>query len=224
MPQVSVLAVRPHPDDECTGTGGILAYYSGRGVPTGVLTCTLGEEGEILDPDLDPEEARPRLAEIRERELQAACKVLGVRELRLLGYHDSGMDGTEANKRPDAFCNASLDESGERAARVIRELRPRVVVTENQFGTYGHPDHVMCHKVAVRGIELAADSSFRTDGLEPWQIDRLFSLELVTEGGERIANMLRAEQLDMGWFEHGNEELAEFAMKSSDADVCVDVG
>ncbi len=223
MRPVTILAVRPHPDDECTGTGGIIAYYTSRGVPVGVLTCTLGEEGEILDPDLDPEEARPRLGDIREGELRAACKVLGVSELRLLGYRDSGMQGTEANQRPEAFCNASLDEAGGRVAGVIRELRPRVVITENQFGTYGHPDHVMCHKVAVRGVELAADPAFRADGLDAWQVDRLFTVELVTEGGERIANMLRAEQLDMGWFENPGE-LAEFGTKSSETDAAVDVG
>ena len=215
---VTVLAVRPHPDDECTGTGGILAYYASRGVPVGVLTCTLGEEGEILDPDLDPEEARPRLGQIREGELRAACRVLGVSELRLLGYRDSGMEGTEPNQRPDAFCNAPLDEAGGRVAAVIRELRPRVVITENRFGTYGHPDHVMCHKVAVRGVELAAA------GQDAWQVDRLFSNELVIEGGERIANMLRAEQLDMGWFDHAGEELAQFAMNPADAGALVDVG
>jgi N-acetyl-1-D-myo-inositol-2-amino-2-deoxy-alpha-D-glucopyranoside deacetylase len=223
MPHVAVLAIRPHPDDECTGTGGIIGWYAARGVPVGVLTCTLGEEGEILDPALDPEEARPRLGQIREAELRAACQVLGVSELRLLGYRDSGMEGTEPNKRPEAFCNAPLDEAGGRVAAVIRELRPRVVITENERGTYGHPDHVMCHRAAVRGVELAADPAFRADGREPWQVGRLFSTELVTEGGERIANMLRAENLDLGWFENPGD-LAGLAMKSSDADAAIDVG
>jgi LmbE family N-acetylglucosaminyl deacetylase len=223
MAQVTLLAIRPHPDDECTGTGGITAYYANRGVPVGVLTCTRGEEGEIHDPDLDPDEARPHLGEIRERELRASCKVLGVSELRLLGYHDSGMEGTEANQRSDAFCNAPIDEAGGRVAAIIRELRPRVVITENERGTYGHPDHVMCHKAAVRGVEMAADPSFRTDGQERWQVARLFSNELVTEGGERIANILRAEHLDMGWFEH-SEVLEGLALDSSQADAVVDVG
>lgn len=189
----------------------------------GVLTCTLGEEGEILDPELDPEEARPQLAEIRERELRAACEVLGVKELRLLGYRDSGMQGTPANQHPDAFCNAPLDEAGGRVAATIRELRPRVVITENEHGTYGHPDHVTCHRVAVRGVELAEDPEFHTDGSEPWQIGRLFATELVTEGGERIANMLRAEQLDLGWFGEGFEEVAEMGIRAGDADAAIDV-
>ncbi len=222
MAQVTVLAVRPHPDDECTGTGGILAYYASRGIPVGVATCTRGEEGEILDPDLDEPEARPRLGDIREGELRAACRVLGVTELRLLGYRDSGMQGTESNNRPEAFCNIPLDESGGRLAAVIRELRPRVVITENQVGTYGHPDHVRCHEVTLRAVELAADPHFRADGHGPWLIDRLFTTELVTTGGERIANMLRAEQLDMGWFEH-SEELEGLGLDPSEADVAIDV-
>src|SRR5207302_410987 len=113
------------------------------------------------------------------------------------------------------------DEAGGRVAAVIRELRPRVVITENEKGTYGHPDHVMCHKVAVSGVELAGDAAFPANGHQSWQVGRLFSNELVTEGGERIANMLRAEHLDMGWFEHA-DELAGLAMKASEADAEVD--
>ena len=192
----------------------------------GVLTCTLGEEGEILDPDLDVEQARPHLGEIRERELRASCQVLGVRELRLLGFRDSGMDGTDATKRPDAFCNIPLDEAGGRAAAIMRELRPRVVITENEHGTYGHPDHIRCHQVAVRGVELAADPSFQTDGLAPWQVDRLYSNEIVFEGAGRIAAMLKAEKLDPGWFAHEefNEEFANFGITADKADAVVDVG
>jgi N-acetyl-1-D-myo-inositol-2-amino-2-deoxy-alpha-D-glucopyranoside deacetylase len=223
MARVSVLAVRPHPDDECTGTGGITAYYADRGVPVGVLTCTLGEEGEIHDPDLDPDEARPRLADIRHRELERSCRVLGVSELRLLGYRDSGMEGTDANHHPDAFWNAPLDEAGGRVAAVIRELRPQVVITENERGTYGHPDHVKCHTAAVRGVELAADPAFATDGLEPWNVQRLFAIELVTDGGQRIADMLRAENLEMGWFENTEALTSMRIIKVDDADAAVDV-
>jgi N-acetyl-1-D-myo-inositol-2-amino-2-deoxy-alpha-D-glucopyranoside deacetylase len=223
MTQVAILAVRPHPDDECTGTGGILACYAQRGLAVGVLTCTLGEEGEILDPDLDPDEARPRLAEIRRRELEAACRALGVAELRLLGYRDSGMDGTEPNHHPEAFRNAPLDEAAGRVAAVIRELRPRAVVTENRFGTYGHPDHVMCHRVTVRGVELAAATAFEANGLGPWRVERLLGTELIVQGGERIANMLRAENLEMGWFEEGGEALMELGIKPEEADAVVDV-
>src|SRR5215471_8443331 len=93
---VTMLVVRPHPDDESSATGGMLACYASRGVRTAVVTCTGGEEGEIRDPDLDPVADQPRLGEIRERELRLACDILGVSVLRLLGYRDSGMLDTPA--------------------------------------------------------------------------------------------------------------------------------
>ncbi|MBV8085691.1 MAG: PIG-L family deacetylase [Chloroflexi bacterium] len=230
MATVTILAIRPHPDDEVTGTGGILSHYARRGVPVGVLTCTGGEEGEIHDPDLDESEARPRLKEIREHELREACKVLGVSEVRLLGYRDSGMAGSESTKRPDAFCNAPLDEAGARVAAVIRELRPRIVITENQYGTYGHPDHVMCHKVAVRGVEMAADPQLRTEGLAPWRVERVYTNEIVMEGWEKLAAMIKAENLDPGWFAEREQEaprepseIERMAAKPWQMDAIIDV-
>jgi LmbE family N-acetylglucosaminyl deacetylase len=172
------------------------------------------------------------LKEIREHELREACKVLGVSELRLLVYRDSGMEGTDSTKRPDAFCNAPLEEAGARVAAIIRELRPRVVITENEYGTYGHPDHVMCHKVAVRGVQMAADPEVRTDSLAPWRVDRFYTNEIVFEGWERLAAMIKAENLDPGWFAEHEEAAApaeaeaameRMAMKPWQADAVVDV-
>ena len=224
MSELTLLAIRPHPDDESSGTGGILARYAQRGVRVGVLTCTLGEEGEINDPDLDPVEAQPRLGQIREQELRAACGILGVSELRLLGYRDSGMAGTPANNHPAAFCNAPLDEAAGRIASVIRDLRPRVIITENERGTYGHPDHVRCHYAAVRGAELAASATY-VDSSAPWQVDRLYALEMVTEGAARVRQMLIDEHLDLGWFaeREPSGEGVPRGINSADADAAVDV-
>ena len=129
---VTLLAVRPHPDDETTSTGAMLAYYSARSVRTGVVICTGGEEGEIRDPNLDPLADRTRLGEIRTQEVKDACAILGVAELRMLGFRDSGMAGTAANQRPEAFANAERLEATGKLVRIIRELRPRVIVTEFQ--------------------------------------------------------------------------------------------
>ena len=192
---VAFLAVRPHPDDESSGTGGLLAKYAAAGLRTGVITCTGGEEGEIHDPDLVYEEAFPRLAEIRERELRAACKVLGVAELRLLGYRDSGMADSPANANSAAFANADLDEAAGKVAALIRELRPTVVVTENEDGAYGHPDHVTCHRVTVRAWELVGDPNAPIDG-EPWQPARLYVMVPVFEGWEEIVELMRRDGLD----------------------------
>ena len=100
---VTILAVRPHPDDESSSTGGMLAYYSAQNVRTGVVICTGGEEGEIRDPNLDPVGDKPRLRELRTEEVKNACEILGVSELRMLGFRDSGMADTSANKHPEAF-------------------------------------------------------------------------------------------------------------------------
>ena len=108
---VTLLAVRPHPDDESTSTGGMLAYYSARDVRTGVVICTGSEGGEIHDPELDPVVDRPRLRELRTQEVEDACAILGVAELRMLGYRDSGMAGTSANQHPQAFVNAERFEA-----------------------------------------------------------------------------------------------------------------
>src|SRR5947199_339877 len=116
---VDLLAVLPHPDDESSATGGLLAKYAAAGWRTAVIVCTGGEEGEIHDPALAYEEAFPRLGAIRERELEAACHILGVAEVRLLGYRDSGMAGTAANAHPNAFVNADLDAAADRLAALI---------------------------------------------------------------------------------------------------------
>jgi LmbE family N-acetylglucosaminyl deacetylase len=205
---VDFLTVRPHPDDESSATGGLLAKYAAAGRRTAVVTCTGGEEGEIHDPDLVYEEAFPRLKEIRERELRAACAVLGVAELRLLGYRDSGMAGTAANGHPEAFANVDPDEAAARVAAIIRELRPQVVVAEAPGGVYPHPDHIRCHEVTVRACELAADSAAGVPG-EPWQPPRLYAMASVSEGWEEILELAREADVDTTWLEEMLERRSE---------------
>ena len=172
MSGVRLLVVRPHPDDESSATGGILARYGAQGVSTGVVCCTSGEEGEIHDPDLEPWDALPRLGEIRQRELFDACRVLGVRELRLLGYRDSGMADTLANGHGDAFCNAELDEAAGRLVRIIRELQPQVMITEIVGSGYSHPDHIMGNRVSVAAYAAAGDPTRYPEAGPPWKPSR----------------------------------------------------
>src|SRR5579875_1801624 len=106
-----LMAVHAHPDDEVFSTGGILAKYAAAGDRVVVVYGTRGESGEMHDPDRNPEEAIPRLGEIREEEARAACAILGVTDVYFLGYRDSGMADTEENKNPANFMNASLDEA-----------------------------------------------------------------------------------------------------------------
>jgi N-acetyl-1-D-myo-inositol-2-amino-2-deoxy-alpha-D-glucopyranoside deacetylase len=120
--------------------GGTLARYSAEGVRTTLVTATRGEVGEILDKDLDPAEAAPRLATIREGELRNALKILGVNELVFLGYEDSGMAGLPRNRERGTFWQADEEEAITRLIEVVRRVRPQVMVTQNEFGGYAHPD------------------------------------------------------------------------------------
>ncbi len=150
------MAVHAHPDDESIGTGGTLARYAAEGLRTVLVTCTRGEEGEIHDPALDPVTDQPRLGQIREGELRAAASILGIGALYLLPYRDSGMAGTPANANAAAFVNADPVEAADRLAAIIRAERPRIVVTYDPRGGYGHPDHLMAHRVTVLAVERAA--------------------------------------------------------------------
>src|SRR5947209_10964781 len=117
---LTLMAVLAHPDDE-VWLGASLAKYADEGVRTVLVTATLGEEGEIRDPDLDPEEARARLGEIREAELRRSGQILGISQLYILGYRDSGMAGTPANQDPRNFHNAALQDAVGRLVRIIRQ-------------------------------------------------------------------------------------------------------
>jgi len=138
---LTFLAVHAHPDDESIATGGTFARYAAEGARTVLVCCTRGEEGEIHDPALDPVEAGTRLGAIRERELRDAAAILGIHDVQLLPYRDSGMAGAAPNSRPDNFINADPVEAAARVAAVIRATRPDVVVTYDPGGGYGHPDH-----------------------------------------------------------------------------------
>ncbi|HLI27279.1 MAG TPA: PIG-L family deacetylase [Chloroflexota bacterium] len=219
---VRLLVVRPHPDDESSATGGILARYAAQGVRTGVVTCTRGEEGEIHDPALDPEEARPRLGAIREQELYTACRILGVAEVRLLGYRDSGMAGSPANQHPDAFCNADLDEAAGRLVRIIRELQPQVVITENWEGSYGHPDHIMGHRVTRRAFFAAGDPHCYPDAGPPWRPQRLYAVVPVRDRWEELIELLRREGQDTSFLERRRRD-PHFGIPKEQTTVQLDV-
>ena len=176
-----MLLVHAHPDDETINNGVTMARYADEGVHVTLLTCTLGEEGEVLVPDLahlaaDKDDA---LGQHRVNELAAAMEALGVRDFRFLGgpgrYRDSGMMGLPTNDRPGCFWQADLDEVGGLVAEVIREVRPQVLVTYDEHGGYGHPDHIQAHRAAMRGAELAGDPSWRDpQAREPWAVERVY--------------------------------------------------
>lgn len=178
-----LLLVHAHPDDEAITTGATMAYYAARGVQVTLLTCTLGEEGEVLVPEyaqLAADQA-DQLGGYRISELAAAMQALGVTDHRFLGgpgrFRDSGMMGTPANEKPRAFWRAAsdpevFDAAVAAAVAVIREVRPQVLITYDDNGDYGHPDHIMAHRVATAALERAAEQDYGAG--PPWQVAKVY--------------------------------------------------
>jgi N-acetyl-1-D-myo-inositol-2-amino-2-deoxy-alpha-D-glucopyranoside deacetylase len=158
----SLLLVHAHPDDESIGTGATMAKYAAEGARVTLVTCTLGELGEIIPPDLRhlfPDE----LGQHRIGELDRACTALGVEDHRFLGgegrYRDSGMMGLPDNDDPRSFWQANVDEAADALAKVIDEVAADVIVTYDANGAYGHPDHIQAHRVALRAHELTGQAA-----------------------------------------------------------------
>ncbi len=175
-----LLLVHAHPDDETINNGATMARYVAEGAQVTLLTCTLGEEGEILVPELAQLAAdqADQLGGYRIWELRGAMAALGVSDIRFLGgpgrYRDSGMMGVPANEHPRAFWNADLDEAVAHAVAVVREVRPQVVVTYDENGGYGHPDHIQAHRVAMGAVAAAADPGYRPDLGEAWTVAKVY--------------------------------------------------
>ncbi|QBI22096.1 N-acetyl-1-D-myo-inositol-2-amino-2-deoxy-alpha-D-glucopyranoside deacetylase [Egibacter rhizosphaerae] len=169
-----LLCVHAHPDDEVIGTGGAIAAAADRGLRVGVVTCTGGEEGEIVGAGMDPDEIRPRLAAVRREELAASLDILGAQGPRLLGYRDSGMMGEPSNDAPDCFWQANVDEAVRRVVREIRAFQPSVLVTYDAFGGYGHPDHIQAHRVTLLASEAAAMAALYPEEGSPWRTPKLY--------------------------------------------------
>jgi N-acetyl-1-D-myo-inositol-2-amino-2-deoxy-alpha-D-glucopyranoside deacetylase len=176
VPERRLLLVHAHPDDESIETGATMARYAAEGAAVTLVTCTLGELGEIIPAGLAHLAAgrEDRLGEYRIGELAAACAALGVSGHRFLGgpgrWRDSGMMGTADNDDPRCFWQADVDEAAADLAAVIREVRPQVLVTYDERGFYGHPDHIQAHRVAWRARELAA----AVPG-DPWRVAKFYA-------------------------------------------------
>ncbi|MDT4891017.1 MAG: N-acetyl-D-myo-inositol-2-amino-2-deoxy-alpha-D-glucopyranoside deacetylase [Pseudonocardiales bacterium] len=196
-----LLLLHAHPDDESITTGATMARYAAEGAHVTLVTCTLGEEGEVLLPELAQLEAAQadQLGGYRMGELAEAMRWLGVSDHRFLGgagrFRDSGMMDTQANAHPRAFWRADsdpdvFDAAVTAAVQIIRELRPQVLVTYDDNGDYGHPDHVMAHRVASAAVERAAEPGFGAG--EPWRVAKVYwtatPTSLVRAGAESPDN------------------------------------
>ncbi len=163
-PARRLLLVHAHPDDESINNGATMARYAAEGAQVTLVTCTLGEHGEVIPPELR-HLTGTELGEHRLGELTAAMRELGVEDFRLLGgkgrYEDSGMMGIADNDDPACLWRADVDEAARALVEVILEVRPQVLLTYDPDGGYGHPDHIQAHRIAMRAAELADDAGWR---------------------------------------------------------------
>ncbi|MEV6117901.1 N-acetyl-1-D-myo-inositol-2-amino-2-deoxy-alpha-D-glucopyranoside deacetylase [Streptomyces sp. NPDC052109] len=164
LPARRLLLVHAHPDDESINNGATMARYAAEGAHVTLVTCTLGERGEVIPPGLR-HLTGPALGAHRRGELTEAVRALGVSDARLLGgagrYGDSGMMGIPDNDDPGCFWQADVDEAAGHLVEVILQIRPQVLVTYDDHGGYGHPDHIQAHRVAMRAVDLAAERGHR---------------------------------------------------------------
>ncbi len=168
-----LLLVHAHPDDETINNGATMAKYAAEGVQVTLVTCTRGEEGEVLVESLAnlASSRDDKLGEHREIELKKAMVHLGVKDFRFLGspnkkWRDSGMIGTAQNERKDVFWQADLTEAAQELVKIILEIKPQVLITYDEFGGYGHPDHIKANQVAMLAAELASNQG--------WKISKIY--------------------------------------------------
>jgi N-acetyl-1-D-myo-inositol-2-amino-2-deoxy-alpha-D-glucopyranoside deacetylase len=233
-PDRRLLLVHAHPDDESIGTGATMAKYVAEGAGVTLVTCTGGERGEVLVPELShlAHDRDDTLAEHRRGELDEAMRALGVTDHRFLGgfgrYSDSGMvwheDGhaIAGDDRPDnAFWDADLTEAATLLVEVIREVRPQVMTTYDQFGNYGHPDHIQAHRVAMYAAQLAAVPTYRRDLGEPWEIAKIYWQAMAESRWRRSLRAIRAAG-DTTTFE-GMDPDGPLPMATPDADLAAEI-
>lgn len=165
-----ILAVLAHPDDESFGMGGTLAKYASEGAKVQLICATRGEAGDV-DPDWL--EGYQTIADLRVAELNCAARALGLDQVHLLAYRDSGMSGSKENQHPRALINAPLESVVREIVDTIRTFKPQVVLTFDPIGGYRHPDHIYIHRAATRAFSLAADPEYRSDS-PPHQASYLY--------------------------------------------------
>lgn len=205
-----LLQVHAHPDDEASKGAATTARYVDQGVRCVLVCCTGGEEGDIINKELDRPEVKENIAEVRRAELDDSVKIIGYDALHMLGYRDSGMPESEANARPDNFANANFDEAVGRLVAIIRSERPQVVITYGEDQSrYPHPDHLQVHAITIPAFERAGDEVWYPEAGDPWQPQKLYYSHGFSRG-----RLLKMHQ----WFIDRGEEspFAEWISKIAD--------
>jgi LmbE family N-acetylglucosaminyl deacetylase len=208
---LTMMAVHAHPDDEASSTGGVLATYSAQGIRTVVVTCTNGEFGDApggIKPGQDGHD-ETEVAKLRLAELRKSCEILGVTNLELLGYHDSGMPEWEYKDRPDAFCNIPLADVAARIAALIERYRPQVLITYDDRGPYQHPDHVHASR--------AGQEAFAQSGI----LAKLYLSAMRTSNWRKVWEALREQGAEVPDWEPDEERERQAA--ESEARITTDI-
>ncbi|HYN70070.1 MAG TPA: PIG-L family deacetylase [Candidatus Eisenbacteria bacterium] len=216
-PSLTLMTVHAHPDDESIGTGGTMAKAVHDGRRVVLVTCTRGELGDIVVPELDTPDGHRHLAETRTAELEAAMGELGVTEWENLGYRDSDMMGRIGNLDPRNFWQADLDDAARRLTWLVRTHRPHVMTTYNDFGGYGHPDHIRTHDVAIRAFARAGDPAWYPEqlapeaggtgpsaengGLDPWTPLKLYEQAIPASTRDAMRERMEADGEESFWSE-----------------------
>jgi len=209
--RLCLLCVHAHPDDEASKGAGTVAKYHAEGVHTVLVCATGGEEGDILNPAMDKPEVRENIHEVRLEELRRSVEIIGYDELIMLGYRDSGMPDSEANKDPRSFAQAELDEAVGRLVEIVRRTRPQVIVTynEDQQG-YPHPDHIRVHDISVAAFDAAADPTRFPELGPPWQISKMYysvwSRARIVAMHEKFLELGLESPFDEKWLQRPSQE------------------
>lgn len=228
-----MMLVHAHPDDETIGNGITMAKYAAAGAAVCLVTCTLGEEGEVLVPELEylAADRDDGLGPHRRGELKSAMDILGVADYVRLGgdgrFRDSGMAYDDAGRviartelKQDIFWTTDLLGAADELVPLIRSRRPQVLITYNQVGNYGHPDHIQAHRVAMYASQLAGVASYRPDLGEPWTPARILwstmSQRKMSEGIRRLR-----EAGDTETFNGFDTDGERMPMMAADADIAV---
>jgi mycothiol S-conjugate amidase len=209
--RLCLLAIHAHPDDESSKGPGTVARYHAEGVHTVLVCCTGGEEGDILNPAMERPDVREHLSDIRAEELRRATEIIGYDEVLMLGYRDSGMPDTEANRDPANFGNAPHGEAVGRLVGILRRTRPQVVLTygDDQQG-YPHPDHLRVHDITGPAIAAAADPEAYAEAGPPWEVSKVYyavwSRGRMTAMHEKFIELGLESPYDEKWFDRPSQD------------------
>src|ERR1700753_855001 len=210
---LTLMGVPAHPDDHSSSTGGVLATYSAEGIRTVVVTCTNGEFGDApggIKPGQDGHD-EATVAQIRLAELRQSVKLLGVSDLELLGYHDSGMPEWDYKTRPEAFCNIPSAEVTGRISALIEKYRPQVLITYDDKGLYQHPDHVYASQMAQAAV---AETGIPA---------KLYLSTIRGSGWDKLRKALREAGVEMPEMTLTDEQRAQAAATEASITTTVDI-